>query len=71
MWWRAMMARRFQEIRDLFPFLPIVIFLEPAYPKNKEAYSDIEKYMCENQPGHYARSMLPLLKQAIAGGGGV
>ncbi|MDR2787681.1 MAG: hypothetical protein LBD06_04850, partial [Candidatus Accumulibacter sp.] len=47
MWWRSMMVGRFQEIRNLFPFLPIVIFPNPRYPTNKEAYSDIEKYMSE------------------------
>ena len=66
LWWRAIMARRFQEIRNLFPFLPIVLFTEPIYPKNKNAYSDVEKFMSENQPGHYEKSILPRLKQTGA-----
>ncbi|MDR1703040.1 MAG: hypothetical protein LBR56_09695 [Sporomusaceae bacterium] len=65
-WWRAMMTNSLQEIRNLFPFLPVVIYNPAYYPTNKGAYSDMEKYIEQNNLTHYANTILPLLTQPHA-----
>jgi hypothetical protein len=68
LWFRAIIGKRLQKIRNTFPFLPIILSNELAFPNNKEHYSDIEKWIVDNKIGHYSRAggILEQLKQPDA-----
>jgi [citrate (pro-3S)-lyase] ligase len=51
--WESVMGQRIDEIMDLFPFLPIILFDEVIFHSKNEEYSDLEKYLVNELPGHY------------------
>ncbi|MDR0904336.1 MAG: hypothetical protein LBM59_06850 [Ruminococcus sp.] len=62
------MGKHFAEIHEKNPFLPIVLYIDPHFPCNKEQYTDMEIFVSSYYPKLFNDV---ILEEFSLGGGGV